>query len=192
MPFGHPPGEDPERFHLIAPYQSDPRQWTKMDWIDQYSGKTYKITTVGHHGDRYTGRVKTCGDVLTEYEYHPESKCADASGNPCQKQTIGLLQRRHIRIDQIKYIGKESNSLDEVEAGLIHSASSVYTEYIDPRRDEWQMKIVPALKKLTLSILEKESGLSRRTLIHARTGRRRPHHKNREVLVGILLKYSQI
>jgi hypothetical protein len=33
---GHPIGVDPERFHLIAPYQSDPRQWLKMDWIDQY------------------------------------------------------------------------------------------------------------------------------------------------------------
>jgi hypothetical protein len=23
--------------------------------------------------------------VMTEYEFHPESKCADAFGNPCQK-----------------------------------------------------------------------------------------------------------
>jgi hypothetical protein len=66
-------------------------------------------------------RVKTYGDVLLEYEYHPESKCADSDGNICSKQTIGLLQRRHIRIDQIKYIGKKSNSLEEVDAGLVHS-----------------------------------------------------------------------
>jgi len=30
---GHPPGVDPERFHLIAPYESDPRRWLKMDWV---------------------------------------------------------------------------------------------------------------------------------------------------------------
>jgi hypothetical protein len=46
---------------------------------------------------------------------------------PSGKQTIGLLQRRHVRIDEIKYIGKESNSLEEFEAGLIHSAQNVYT-----------------------------------------------------------------
>ena len=69
------------------------------------------------------------------------------AGQPCGKQTVGLLQRRHIRIDQIKYIGKESNSLEEVETGLIHSAENVYTEYLYRRRDEWQTKILPALKE---------------------------------------------
>ena len=64
-----------------------------MDWIDQYSGKSYRITTAGHHGTRTTARVKTYGDILQEYEFYPESKCADANGDLCTKQTIGLLQR---------------------------------------------------------------------------------------------------
>jgi hypothetical protein len=185
--FGHPLGVDPERFQLISPYQTDSRQWLKKRWIDQYSGMEYRITTVGHHGDRHTARVKTYGDVLREYEYHPESKCADARGIVCGKQTVGLLQRRHIRINQIKYIGKESNSLEEVESGLEHSQENVYTEYPDPRRDEWETKVVPALRKARISDLRR-SGLSRRTIINARTGRHRPHHKNREALILILKK----
>jgi hypothetical protein len=48
--FGHPNGAVAERFHLIAPYEADPRRWTKFEWIDQYSGKPYRITTQGHHG----------------------------------------------------------------------------------------------------------------------------------------------
>ena len=186
--FGHPPGVDAEHFHLIAPYESDSREWLKKTWIDQYSGNDYRITTTGHHGDRHTARVKTYGEVLREYEVHPESKCADASGEPCGKQTVGLLQRRHVRIDEIKYMGKESNSLEEVDAGLVQSAENVYTIYTDPRRDEWQTKILPALKKIPLPILVKMSGLSRRTLIDIRAGRSRPHRKNREMLVGILRK----
>jgi len=47
---------------------------------------------------------------------------------PCGKQTVGVLQRRHIRVAQIIYIGKESNKLEEMEEGTIHSAQSVYTE----------------------------------------------------------------
>ena len=186
--FGHPIGTDPTRFHLIAPYNSDSREWLKTPWIDQYSGQQYRITTEGHHGSRQTARVKTYGDVLREYEFHPESKCADADGKPCGKQTVGLLQRRHIQIDQIKFIGKESNSLEDVESGLVHSEQNVYTEYLDQRRDEWSTKIVPALKKAKLSILEEESGLSRRMLTKARTGVVRPHPRNRELLTSIVWK----
>jgi len=184
--FGHPSGTDPEHFHLIAPYESDPTRWLKLDWIDQYSGKTYRMTTAGHHGSRSTARVKTYGDVLSEYEYHSESKCAGADGKPCGKQTLGLLQRRHVQVEQIKYIGKESNSLEDVESGLIHSAQNVYTEYPDPRRDEWQTKIVPALKNVPLPRLFKMSGKSRRMLIKARSGRTRPHRRNREMLANIV------
>jgi hypothetical protein len=35
--FGHPSGADPDRFHLIAPYESDPERWTDLEWIDQYT-----------------------------------------------------------------------------------------------------------------------------------------------------------
>jgi hypothetical protein len=184
--FGQPTGADPARFHLIAPYESNPGEWLKRPWIDQYSGKSYRITTAGHYGTRKAARVKTYGDVLREYEFHPESKCADADGNTCEKQTVGLLQRRHIRIDQIKFIGKESNQLEAVDAGLIHSEQSVYTEYIDPRRDEWQTKILPALKALPLSQLIRESGLSRRALLDVRAGRSRPHPDNQKRLVRIV------
>jgi hypothetical protein len=190
--FGHPLGSDPERFHLIAPYMTDARQWPEMDWIDQYSGKRYRVTTDGHHGNRKTARVKTYGDVIQEYEFHPESKFADANSEACHKQTVGLLQRRHIQISQIKYIGKESNSLEEVDSGIIHSAQQVYTEYPDPRRDDWQTTIVPALKTIKLSILEKESGLSRRMLIKARSGKVRSHRKNQAVLVAAVRKLGII
>jgi hypothetical protein len=187
-PFGHPEGVDPEKYHLVSPYDPDPRKWLEKEWIDQYTGKRFRITTHGHYGSRDIARVKTYGDVVTEYEFHPESKCADSSGNPCGRQTIGSLERRHIKIDQIKSIGKESNSLDNVHAGLIHSERNTYTEYVDPKRDEWTTKIQPALKKASLSALVKECGnrLSRREIIELRAGRSRPHRKNRELLTAIV------
>ena len=83
--------------------------------------------------------------------------------------------------------GKESNSFEEVEPGLIHSAENVYTEYEDERRDEWETKIRPALKEISLAALVKETRLSRRMLIDARTGRRRPHLKN-QALIKFILK----
>jgi hypothetical protein len=132
IPFGHPEGVEPEKFHLITPYDSDSRKWLDKEWIDQHSRKRYRVTTHGHSGSRLTARVKTYGDVVIEYEFHPESKCADALSNPCERQTRGLLQRRHIKIDLIKCIGKESNSVEDVDAGLVHSERSAYAEYTDP------------------------------------------------------------
>jgi len=187
-PFGHPDGIDPEKYHLVSPYDPDPRKWLDKEWIDQYSGKRFRITTRGHYGSRGVARVKTYGDVITEYEFHAESKCADSSGNPCERQTIGLLGRRHIKIDQIKCIGKESNSLENVDAGMVHSAENAYTIYDDPKRGEWITKVQPALRKAPLAVLVKACGsrLSRRETIELRAGRSKPRRKTRDLLVSIL------
>ena len=189
---GYPVGTDPEHFHLIAPFDPDPRNWMKTAWIDQYSGNSYRIITSVHNVTRQTARVKTYGEVLQEYEFHAEAKCAEVEGQPCGKQTCGLLQRLHVQIDQIRYIGKESNRLADVESGTVHSESSVYTDYPDPRRDEWQRKIVPALREISLSNLQAKTGLSRRMLIDARTGRRRPHRKNQMKITATLRKIRAI
>jgi hypothetical protein len=125
--------------------------------------------------------------VLQDYEFHPEAKCADAEGNPCNKQTTGLLQRRHVGIGRIRPIGKESNSLEDVDAGLVHSEQNVYTEYSDEDY-EWEIELRPALKKASLIRLVNKCKprLSRRMLIDARAGRTRPHRKNQEFLRLIL------
>jgi hypothetical protein len=133
--------------------------------------------------------VKTYGEVIEEYAYHAESKCGDAEGHPSGKQTLGLLQRRHVRIDSITAIGKESNSLEEVQAGIVHDEQYAYTEYTNQRRDHWSTKVVPALKKISLTTWERESGgKSRRILIDARRGRRRPHRRNQELLISVAQK----
>jgi hypothetical protein len=185
---GHPSSVDPEHFHLIAPYESDPERWTELDWIDQYSGNAFRITTEGHHGGREVARVKTYGDVFEEYEWHPETKCADADGEPASKQTVGLLHRRHITIDHVIYIGRESNQLEDVEAGKVHASDAAYTEYGDSRRDYWQTAVVPALKQISLRSWQRDTGKSAVILIDARRGRRRPHARNRTLLIAYARK----
>ena len=181
-PHGHPIGSDPERFHLIAPYETDPRKWRTLPWIDQYSGKQYRISTTLATSTRYIARVKSYGDVLEEYEFHEEAKCADASGEPCRKQTAGLLQRRHATIEwPPRFIGKESNKLEAVGEGSVADAGDVYTEYPDPRRDEWTTTILPKLRAMPMQELMQRSGLSHRALQMIRGGRR-PNPGNRTKL----------
>jgi hypothetical protein len=185
-PFGYPPDVDPEKFHLVAPYVPDPECWVDLPWIDQYSGNQYEITTEGFHGSRGVARVKTYGEVLREYESHLGAKSADAKGKPSGKQTVGVLHRRHVRVERIIYIGKESNRLEEIEAGVIHSPESVYTEYPDPSRDEWQTKILPVLKNIPVADLMRLSGRSRSMLVRAMAGRSRPRQRNQQLLKSLL------
>lgn len=183
--FGSPIGTNPQRFHLIAPYELDSKKWLDMEWIDQYSGKNYRINTLENYGTRYSARVKTYGDIVCNYEFHPEAKCADFDGKPCDKQTVGLLKRRKISFREIKFIGKESNFLEDVESGLIQSAESIYTEYPNAKRDEWETKIRPALKNIPLSFLIKKSKMSGSALKEIRAGRARPHLNNQQRLAKI-------
>jgi len=152
----------------------------------------YEITTEGLHGSRGVARVKTYGEVLRQYEFHLGGKSADAKGKPSGKQTFGLLRRRHVRVERIIYIGKESNRLEETEAGIIHSPESVYTEYPDTRRDEWQTRILPILQKIPIAILKRFSGRSRSMLVRTLAGTSRPRRKNRQLLKSILHQLGMI
>jgi hypothetical protein len=154
---------------LIAPFESNPERWIDLEWLT---------------GGRRVARVKTYGDVIEEYEWHPETKCADAAGKPCTKQTVGLLHRRCIRLDHIVYIGRESNQLEEVEAGLLRASDGVYVEYQDPRRDYWRERVIPALKALSLKSWQRDTGKSSAVLIDARSGRRRPQAKHCALLIS--------
>jgi hypothetical protein len=89
----------------------------------------------------------------------------------------------------VRYIGKESNHLEDVDARLVHCEQSVYTEYVDKMRDEWQTTILPALKDLPPSLLIRESELSERALRDIRAGRSRPHPKNQERLAAIVRRF---
>ena len=187
-PLGHPIGTDPKEFQLVAPYETDPAHWSGL-WIDQYSAKQFRITTTGMHGSRSKARVKNYGEVLREYAFHPEAKCAGGDSMPCDKLTTGILKRRRVAINSISFIGKESNRLEEVEEKSITDAASAYTEYPDTSRDEWVTEYLPTLKKMRVTDLQRASGLSRATIQAIRAGRL-PHPSNRALLKTIASRYS--
>jgi hypothetical protein len=166
----------------IAPYESDPRKWEKLPWIDEYSEERYRISASITNATRSLARVKSYGDVLEEYEFHEEAKCADATGEPCGRQSVGLLGRRHIRIEKLHFIGKESNKLEEVEEQSISDAADVYTEYPDPRRDGWETKILPFLRRAPAQVIIDATGISRRTVQRIRNEQTKPTAEHRRLL----------
>ena len=118
----------------ISPYFNNPQEVVYKKFIDYESGKVLK-------GIEYW---KPLSDTLWEYINHKESKLdGDRS----------ILKRKHVFVDGVIYIGKETNRIEET--GIVYLPS--YTVYINQEE----------LKKRILSLTPKEArmiGLDAETL----------------------------
>ena len=83
----------------------------------------------------------------------------------------------------LTYVGKESNRLEEVEAGLGHDPDDVYTEYADPTRDAWRALVLPVLREISSRLLSEAADLSTRSVREIRNGHSRPRPRHRTALV---------
>jgi hypothetical protein len=179
-PFGYPPGADPTKLRLIAPYNDNPDTWANLEWRNIYDpdGPSYRITT-----DRDAPAapnlvvVKSYADVLREYRIHPEYKFNGPDGQPCRRNTRGLLQRRSVHLTgPVRLIGKEANNIDEVQAGRYAQLDEIITEYHDPTDDHFHQRVMPLLDHLSGRELARLIGANRRTINRIRKGQtpRRP------------------
>lgn len=103
-----------------------------MRWSDVYSGDNFGITPRSSVADARTPRVQSYGDVIARYRTHSEAKNLGPDGMPCGRQTVRLLQRRPVTPGEVVYVGKETNRLEEVEAGAIHDWKEVQLAVREP------------------------------------------------------------
>jgi len=59
--------------------------------------------------------IKNYSEFIKDYHLHPENKYDDGTGNKCGKLSKGLLQRTEVNAIKILHIGKETNTLQDVE-----------------------------------------------------------------------------
>jgi hypothetical protein len=120
--------------------------------------------------------VKTFGDVIADYRTHPEAKSAGPDGQPYNRDTRGLLRRRHVTPDRhIRAIGKEAHGLEDREADLVADPDELLTEYVEPARDDFTERVLPVIRERQVSEIAEATGLSERTIKRVRAGKRRPH-----------------
>jgi hypothetical protein len=186
---GHPSDVDPTRFQLMAPYEKDPRRWLELPWINRYDGKEFAITTVGDTGGPCIARVRTYADVLAAYGTHPEVKSCGPYGEPCGRNSVGLLRPRPVQALWVRAIGKESNKLDEVDVGLEHEWDDVRNVYAD-LASEWK-EVLLQLNRVPKRALAVLSGVSERTIAALRNRRRPPRYSTQTALTEALIAWSQ-
>jgi hypothetical protein len=155
-----------------------------MRWIDTYTGRAYRITVRDGHKSLGLARVKTYGDVVDEYRFHPESKFNATDGLPASRQARGVLGRRPVMTVRgvTVYVGKESNRIEDVKLGLVHDEEEVLATYVDPTERYWDAVVVPWMKTRTKRELAELTGLSMRQITTIRSGRSRPRSRSKQVL----------
>ena len=108
-------------------------------------------------------------DIVTLYRRKREDKSLGPDGQPCHRETTGLLHRRPVRDLTIRHIGKEANQLQDLAAGL-HSADDVTATYDHQRRGVYPQLVLPALRAFPEHMVVEATGVSRRTITRLRSG----------------------
>lgn len=141
---------DDQRIVLIAPYERDPTRWTRQDWINRFNSRSYRITTDVSHGLVRPGlvTVRTYQDMIRYYTTHPEPKSLAANNTACDRTTIGLLKRRAVSPTIVTHIGKESNRLEDAQAGLLDNENQTLNRYDDANLSILRDLAVPILRDL--------------------------------------------
>ena len=121
----------------MLPYLDQKRQDQApfMPFVDYKTGKSYPNDENSLDSHFYW---KKQSEILEKYVNHNDEK---------SEGDTGLLSRKHVTIDSssIRYIGKESNELEESE--VLGVTDKDYSEYVDK-----QGKLVQIIKNLTLDI----------------------------------------
>ena len=71
-------------------------------------------------------------------------------------------------------VGRESNRLEEVAAGVLRDEPEYLSVYHDPQRDPWLREIVLALAAMPTKDLMRELGVGRSTVKRWKRGEDRP------------------
>jgi len=168
---GFPANIDPERFRLVAPFESDQTKWKHLKCInigDPKDRQSYRLTTAfisSEFGKRAV--VETFENLFYRYMQHPETKSLGPDGKPCKSDTRGLLGRAHIIAEKHRRIGKETDRRWE-EGDDLESLIYAPVEYEQPGQQSQDQSLTRASERLIRLI----KTIGKRELVRFGCGRR--------------------
>lgn len=178
---------------LLAPLNSNPDQWTKIEYVDAHTGKLYKLQDrsnerVTHRTvqDSDTPMPQLYGNVLFALQNHHEAKSAGGDG-------VGLLGRWHVGAKTIRRVmGKEidrelvaGESFSEItpEPQLMYEpakqSSVLNKRTLDPMFIDRLKSKYPSMRRLA-----RDSKLNFRTIRRA-LNRQPIHERNWQSLMSV-------
>jgi hypothetical protein len=164
---------------LLAPFEKDSSRWMMMPHINIHDGTTHTLDS-----PKLPLLVQTFEMVFQQYHRHPESKSLAPDGTPCKADSAGLLKRYPVTATGFHLIGKEtgrgweqSDDISTLMPSLVRygANSGVADERLKQR-----------LLQISLAFLERETGLSRHTILRARSGQ--PVHARSMRLLNVSVR----
>jgi hypothetical protein len=161
---------------LLGGFEKNPSRWMEMQYINIHDGTIHTLDP-----PTLMAMPQTFGTIFSQYVKHPEYKSLAPDGNPCEGDTQGLLQRYPVTASEFILIGKETERGWEQAEDISTLLPSV--KRYERNTGTASERLRERLQKISLNALQKESGLSRNTILRARRGQR-VHPRSLQVLLS--------
>jgi hypothetical protein len=147
---------------LLGPFEKDAARWERMPYINIHDGTTHTLNS-----QSALVLVQTFDMVFSQYLRHPEYKSLAPDDTACKAESQGLLKRYPVTACGFHLIGKETERGWE-QADNIRTLLPSLLRYQNSGVVGGQMR--QRLRQIPLVFLERETGLSRHTILRARRG----------------------
>jgi hypothetical protein len=148
---------------LLAPFKKDSSRWMEMPHVNIHDGTTHTL-----NNPTLPVLVQTFEMVFQQYHRHPESKSFAPDGTPCKADSAGLLKRYPVTATGFHLIGKETERGCEQSDDISTLMPSLVRYGLNSGIADVRLR--ERLLQIPLSLLERETGLSRQTIPRARRG----------------------
>jgi hypothetical protein len=150
---------------LLGTFEKNSSLWPTMEYINIHDGSMHTLNP-----PTLMAFVHTFETVFSQYIKHPEYKSLAPDGNPCKGDSWGLLQRYPVTASGFVLIGKETERGWE-QAEDISTLLPSLKRY-EKNTGTANQLLRDRLQKMSLTALQKQTGLSRHTIVRARRGER--------------------
>lgn len=162
--FDKQPGE---KVLLVCAFSSKQYEWFNLECVNVHNGKKYKMLDCRKPNRNILYNIvfpSQFAHLLVQYQQHPESKSLAPDGTHCGPTTAGLLQRAHVNVGEIRYIGKETDRKWE-EGDDISLRDFAVTEYGRQGKVLATEDVKAAIQKIGINRCARESGFDRKNFI---------------------------
>jgi hypothetical protein len=156
-----------EKVLLVCPFSSKQEQWFDLECMNVHDGKKYKMLNCKRRNDSIPYNVvfpSQFAHLLIQYQQHPESKSLAPDGTPCKADTKGLVKRAHVIVEEIRYIGKETDRKWE-EGDDISILEFAATDYGRSARVIASEEVKNKILEIGINKCARESGFDRKNFI---------------------------
>jgi hypothetical protein len=170
---------------LVTQFTKDRSIWKTAIYRDIATGDEYTLYDEDAPSSPNQIDAICYGGIIEQHRFHPEPKFCGSDGQPCGRNTRGLLQRRHVQVGRKIPIRKESNRSWQagndpsiLQSYELEQPDSTAKEYV--RTDEKRKHATHAVAstqlrewmgQVPLDLSSYHMGIDRHTLRNVRNGK---------------------